>query len=91
MHRNLRGLNIEAFMKKHPGIMHPRLKLILELTSLLKTTNNTIQRNIFRPRIEGQPKMAGKDSATHPSQKSDDETGSSAESPELKKPLVTLF
>jgi hypothetical protein len=89
MHRNLRGLNIDAFIKKHAGLMHPRLKLILELTSLLKTTNNMIQRNIFRPHIEGQPKVAGKDSATHASQKSGDKTGSSMESEEVNKPMVT--
>jgi hypothetical protein len=81
-------LNIEAFIKKHPGLMHPHLKLILELTSMLKTTNNKIQRNIFRPPIEGQSKMARKDSA---SQTSDDETGSSMESQETKQPLVISF
>jgi hypothetical protein len=88
MHRNLRGLNIESFIKKHPGLMHPRLKLILELTSMLKTANNTIQRNIFRPPIEGQLKVARKDSA---SQKSGDEIDSSTESQEVKQPMVTSF
>lgn len=68
--------------------MHPHLKLILELTSMLKTANNTIQRNIFRPPIEGQLKVARKDSA---SQKSGDEIDSSTESQEVKQPMVTSF
>ncbi|KAF8229440.1 hypothetical protein L208DRAFT_1482039 [Tricholoma matsutake] len=86
MHRNLRGLNIEAFIKKLPGVMHPCLQLILELTSTLKNTNNKIQCNIFCPPVEGQSKVARKDGA---SQKDGDETGTSTESQEVKQPMVT--
>ncbi|KAF8237872.1 hypothetical protein L208DRAFT_1375397 [Tricholoma matsutake] len=72
MHRNLRGLNLKAFIKKQPGVMHPCLQLILELTSKLKNTNNKLQCNIFWPPVEGQSKVARKDGA---SQKDGDETG----------------